>query len=54
MDVCERCVCVCGGRKKWMMDIIRTRPKNWIGHILRGNYLQREIIEGTEERKRNS
>src|SRR6218665_3099614 len=22
------------------MDIIRTRQKNWIGHILRGNFLQ--------------
>jgi len=28
------------------MEIIRTRQKNWIGHILRGNSLQREIMEG--------
>jgi len=34
------------------MDIIRTKQKNWIGHILRGNYLQREIIEGRMEGKR--
>ena len=34
------------------MDIIRTRQKNWIGHILRGNFLQREIIEGRMEGKR--
>jgi len=34
------------------MDIIRTRQKNWIGHILRGNSLQREIVEGRMERKR--
>ena len=38
-----------------LMDIIRTRQKNWIGHILRGNSLQRKIMEGRkdgrEERK---
>ena len=34
------------------MDIIRTRQKNWIGHILRGNSLQREIMEGRMEGKR--
>jgi len=34
------------------MDIIRTKQKNWIGHILRGNSLQREIIEGRMEGKR--
>lgn len=28
------------------MDIIRTRQKNWIGHILIGNYLRREIMDG--------
>jgi len=27
------------------MNIIRTRQKNWIGHILRGNSLQRGLIE---------
>ena len=27
-----------------IMDIIRTRQKNWTGHILRGNSLQREMI----------
>src|SRR6218665_3769212 len=26
--------------KRSLMDIIRTRQKNWIGHILRGNFLQ--------------
>jgi len=35
-----------------LMDIIRTRQKNWIGHILRGNSLQREIMEGRMEEKR--
>ena len=34
------------------MDIIRTRQKNWIGHILRSNSLQREIMEGRMEGKR--
>ena len=34
------------------MDIIRTRQKNWIGHILRGNSLQWEIMEGRMEKKR--
>jgi len=33
-----------------LMDIIRTRQKNSIGHILRGNSLQRE--EGRMEGKR--
>src|SRR6218665_2071783 len=36
-----------GGRKRSLMDIIRTRQKNWIGHIL-----QREILEGRMEGKR--
>ena len=30
--------------KRSLVDIIRIRQKNWIGHILRGNSLQREII----------
>jgi len=34
------------------MDIIRTRQKKWIGHILRDNSLQREIMEGRMEGKR--
>jgi len=34
------------------MDIIRTRQKNWIGHILRSNSLQREIMEGRMEGNR--
>jgi len=36
------------------MDIIKTRQKNWIGHILRGNFLQREIVEGRMEGKRGT
>src|SRR6218665_2308276 len=38
--------------KRYLMNIIRTRQKNWIGHILRGNLLQREIMEGRLEVKR--
>jgi len=34
------------------MSIIKTRQKNWIGHILRGNSLQREIMEARMEGKR--
>jgi len=34
------------------MDIIRTRQKNWLGHILRGDSLQRGIMERTMEGKR--
>jgi len=32
--------------KRSLMDIIRTRQKDWIGHILRGNSLQGLIMEG--------
>ena len=38
--------------KRTLMDTIRTRQKNWIGHILRGNSLHKEIIEGRMEGKR--
>ena len=33
------------------MDIIRTSQKNWKGHIMSGNSLQREIMKGWKERK---
>ena len=29
-----------------LMDVIWRRKKNWIGHILRGESLLREVIEG--------
>ena len=38
--------------KRALMNIIRTRQKNLIGHIPRGNSLQREIMEGRMEGKR--
>jgi len=31
--------------ERFLMDIIRTRQKNWIGPILIGNSLQRKILE---------
>src|SRR6218665_1828262 len=34
-----------------LLLIIRTRQQNWMGHILRGDSLQREIIEGRMEGK---
>src|SRR6218665_2540446 len=34
------------------LHVIRTRQKNWIGHILRGNSLQKEIMEGRMEGER--
>ena len=29
-----------------LMDVIWRRKKNWIGHILRGESLLKEVIEG--------
>ena len=29
-----------------MLTIIRTRQRNWMAHIMAGDSLQREIIEG--------
>ena len=29
-----------------LLTIIRMRQRNWVGHIMRGDSLQREIIEG--------
>ena len=35
-----------------MVDRIVQRKKNWIGHVLRGDGLLREVIEGKMEGKR--
>src|SRR6218665_3959876 len=35
-----------------LLTIIRTRQRNWMGHIMRGDSLQREIIEERMEGKR--
>ena len=34
------------------MNILRNRNKSWIGYVLRGNGLLKEVIEGRMERKR--
>ena len=31
-----------------LIDVIRSRKKKWIGHVLRGNGLLKETIEGME------
>src|SRR6218665_2441846 len=31
--------------RRSLINIIRTRQKTWIGHIIRGDSLQREIVE---------
>ena len=38
--------------KRPLITTIRERQKNWIGHVLRGDSLLREIIEGRMEGKR--
>src|SRR6218665_1532459 len=38
--------------KRSLMDTIRTRQKNWIGHILRGNSVQRDIMDRRMKGKR--
>src|ERR1043165_9471561 len=40
--------------KRSLITTLRERQKNWIGHILRGDSLLRDIIEGRMERKRTS
>jgi exonuclease III len=42
------------GETRTLMDRIRIRKRNWIGHVLRGDSLLKDIIEGTVsgERKR--
>jgi hypothetical protein len=38
--------------KRIILDIITRRQRNWIGHILRGNSLMKEILEGRLQEKR--
>ena len=35
-----------------LLTTVRTRQWNWMGHKMRGDSLQREIIEGKREGKR--
>src|ERR1700733_5801280 len=39
--------------KRSLVDIEKTRQRNWIGHLLRGDSLQRDIVEGRLEGKRS-
>jgi len=32
-------------KERYLLTIIRTRQRNWMGHIMRADSLQREIIE---------
>ena len=35
-----------------LISTIKARQRNWMGHLLRGDSLQREIMEGRMEGKR--
>src|SRR6218665_498485 len=39
-------------KERSLLTIIRTRQRNWMGHIMRGDSLQTEITEGRMEDKR--
>ena len=39
--------------KRTLIDVLRSRKKTWIGHVLRGNELLKEIIEGRIVGKRD-
>lgn len=40
------------GERRQLLDVIVQRKKNWIGHVLRGDGLMREVMEGKMEGKR--
>ena len=40
------------GEKRSMAETIVRRKKNWIGHIMRGDRLMKEVMEGKMEGKR--
>ena len=39
--------------ERQLLNLIRNRKKNWIGHILRGDGIVKEVIEGRMEGKRS-
>ena len=41
------------GEERQLLNLIRNRKKNWIGHILRGDGIVKEVIEGRMEGKRS-
>ena len=38
--------------KRSLIGIVRSRQRNWLGHIMRGGFLLRTIIEGRMEGKK--
>jgi len=40
------------GEERQIMNLIRSRKRNWMGHILRGESLMKEVVEGRMEGKR--
>ena len=40
------------GENRSMVETIIWRKKNWIGHIMRGDGLMKEVVEGKMEGKR--
>src|SRR6218665_2211317 len=40
------------GEERSLISTIRARQRNWMGHLLRGDSLQREIREGKRGRGR--
>ena len=41
------------GEERQLLNLIRNRKKNWIGHILRRDGIVKEVIEGRMEGKRS-
>ena len=41
------------GEERQLLNLIRNRKKNWIGHILRGDGIVKEVIEGRREGQRS-
>ena len=37
------------GEERQLLNFIRNRKKNWIGHILRGDEIVKKVIEGRME-----
>jgi hypothetical protein len=40
------------GESRCLLDKIRSRKRNWVGHVLRGEGLMREVMEGRMDGKR--
>ena len=40
------------GERRRLLEVITKRKKNWIGHVLRGEGLLRDVMEGRMEGKR--